>query len=332
MKLRTEAGSSEADSDDERVFAFHKLWVAEWSARWGRLEDVTTILPIPFTDITAPACAYPCRHLQLYSVEVEALRRGGLLTWPVDVYGMVAIRDAADRSLNLVFYRSREDCQTMDGTDRCLELVGPTRAVVVSESLPYPVTVEVELKVRGAVESEDTCLSFVAAPLVDLDHQNPPLSSERRRRSYTSKCSTLTFSFESIASSVEATVFIRVVEGSWQTVLVVRLRPISALLLVNVMRASSYLSLDLTLCSLFVVTVMWSFLAVSSLFQLMMGFSFVLTRGNIVRALQRSVYSSRLRKKVEAVQPFSSAPVNWKSSSFGQLCHLSLMAQWHGVN
>ncbi|GJN23350.1 hypothetical protein PR202_gb10992 [Eleusine coracana subsp. coracana] len=195
------------------------LWIAEWSARWGRLEDVTAILPIPFTYHTAPACAYPCRHLQLYSVvEVEALRGGGLLTWPVDVYGVVAVRDTADRCLNIVFYRSRENCQTLNGTDRFLELVGPTRAVVVSESLPYPVTVEVELKVRGgAVESEDRCLSFVAAPLsVDLDHQNHhPSSSERRRRSYTSKCSTLTFSFERIASSVEATIFIRVVEGSW---------------------------------------------------------------------------------------------------------------------
>lgn len=130
--------------------------------------------------------------------------------WPLDVYGIVAVRDSVDGGdLNIVFYRPRENCQTMNGKDQFLELVGPTRAVVVAES-PYPVTVEVELKVRGAVESEDRCLSFVAAPLVD---ENPSFGPTRR--SYTSKLSTVMFSFETVASSVEATVFAQVIEGSW---------------------------------------------------------------------------------------------------------------------
>lgn len=82
-------------------------------------------------------------------------------------------------------------------------LVGPTRAVALW--MPEPVIIDVELKVKGTTESEDKGLSNLAVPLLCDDTSY----------SYTSKLSTLEFRLGYITSSVEATIFIRVIQGSW---------------------------------------------------------------------------------------------------------------------
>jgi hypothetical protein len=92
--------------------------------------------------------------------------------------------------------------------DHDLLLVGPTRAVFVSS--PHPVTIEVDLKVKGATESEDKDLSFLAVPLLCLSTR-----SRLFHCSYTSKLSTLEFTLGHPVSSVEATIFVRVIRGSW---------------------------------------------------------------------------------------------------------------------
>lgn len=84
-------------------------------------------------------------------------------------------------------------------------LTGPSRAIVLSE----PVTIEVELKVKGDVESEDKDLSLLAVPLTCSD------GSGSRLFEYASKLSTLEFMLGEIASSVEATIFVRVAEATW---------------------------------------------------------------------------------------------------------------------
>ena len=65
--------------------------------------------------------------------------------------------------------------------DHNLVLVGPTRAVFVSS--PHPVTIEVDLKVKGTTESEDKDLSFLAVPLLCLSTH-----SRLFHCSYTSVC------------------------------------------------------------------------------------------------------------------------------------------------
>jgi hypothetical protein len=67
--------------------------------------------PMRFTYDPPPPSARPCNTLQVYSVMVAATR--GDLQLPLDVFGMVAIRDSVDRNRNLVFYRTRDDCQTL---------------------------------------------------------------------------------------------------------------------------------------------------------------------------------------------------------------------------
>lgn len=92
--------------------------------------------------------------------------------------------------------------------DHDLVLVGPTRAVFVSS--PHPVTIEVDLKVKGTTESEDKDLSFLAVPLLCLSTRSLLFHC-----SYTSKLSTLEFTLGHLVPSVEATIFVRVIRGSW---------------------------------------------------------------------------------------------------------------------
>jgi hypothetical protein len=49
--------------------------------------------------------------LQIFSVEVEEIMGG--LPWPIDVYGMVAVRDVVDHNRNIIFNLQRDDSQTL---------------------------------------------------------------------------------------------------------------------------------------------------------------------------------------------------------------------------
>lgn len=94
--------------------------------------------------------------------------------------------------------------------DPYLLLSGPTRAIVVdmNESMG-PVTIEAELKVKGAVESEDKYIILDAISLPTLvgsslfELVGPHMKLE--------------ISLGAIQKSVEATIFIRVVRGTWPT-------------------------------------------------------------------------------------------------------------------
>lgn len=79
--------------------------------------------------------------------------------------------------------------------------------------MPEPVIVDVELKVKGTTESEDKHLSYLAVPL--LCHGKRYSRMLLNSGSYTSKLSTLEFRLGYIVSSVEATIFVRVICGSW---------------------------------------------------------------------------------------------------------------------
>ncbi|XP_062186869.1 uncharacterized protein LOC133890498 [Phragmites australis] len=187
---------------------FRRDWNYVWSRGYGSFEDTTRILPMRFTYKPAPQYrAYPLETLQIFSAKVAATRGG--LQWPLDVFGMVAMRDNIDHNRNIIFYRTRDNCQTLTKEDPNLVLVGPTRAVVVLS--PHPVIIEVDLKVKGTTESEDKDLSFLAVPFI-CGYQ---FYSRLHNCAYTSKLGTLEFTLGCIVSSVEATIFVRVIRGSW---------------------------------------------------------------------------------------------------------------------
>ncbi|CAN6226111.1 unnamed protein product [Urochloa humidicola] len=201
------------DADTEQVIEFRKSWIARWSGNYGKFDDVTPIDPMRFTYDPPSPGARPCSTLQIFSVTVAAIR--GDLHWPLDVFGMVAVRDSVDRNRNLLFYRSRDNSQTLTEKDHCLSLSGPTRAVVVSNPVSDPVIIEVELKVKGINESKDKYLSLLAMPLKFSDNESGSSSQHITYSVFTSKLSSLLFTFGGIALSVEATIFIRVLDGSW---------------------------------------------------------------------------------------------------------------------
>ncbi|WVZ60376.1 hypothetical protein U9M48_010411 [Paspalum notatum var. saurae] len=144
--------------------------------------------------------------LQIISLKVARIRGG--LQWPFHVFGMVAIRDMVDHKRNIIFDRPRHCCQILTQEVPYLQLTGPTRAIVVDNS----VTFEVDLKVKGATESEDECLSFLAASYTDFFES---LKSRLLKRQYAGKLGTLEFELGSMVYSVEATISVRVTSGSW---------------------------------------------------------------------------------------------------------------------
>ena len=162
-----------------------------------------------FTDEPPPRYgAFPMSTLQVYSVRVEGIRRG--LQWPLDVFGIVAARDTVDFNRNIIFSRTRDNCQTLTKEHPDLVLTGPSRAVFLEQS-PSHVIIEVDLTLKGATDSEDEKLSSLVVPIV----AGSTMYSHMWESAYTSKLSTVEFRLGHIVSSVEATIFVRVTRGSW---------------------------------------------------------------------------------------------------------------------
>ena len=68
-----------------------------------------------FTDDPPVGRLYPCHTLQIFSAKIAGI---GGFQWPLDVFGLVAIRDSVDQNRNIIFQRSRDDCQTITGKVR----------------------------------------------------------------------------------------------------------------------------------------------------------------------------------------------------------------------
>ncbi|VAH01135.1 unnamed protein product [Triticum turgidum subsp. durum] len=195
-------------SDWEAVEAkrYREFWEFLWADSFGSWEDTTPILPMRYTDDKPPrGTAYPVRTLQVFSVSVAAIKGG--LDWPLDVYGVVAARDSLDHNRNIIFHRTRDNCQTIDKKNPCLRLTGPTRAVVVVD----PVYFEVNLRVKGKTESGDRDLSYLAVYYRDSGSSE----SYAFKNVSTSKLSTVALMLGDIVHSVEATISVRVVRGEW---------------------------------------------------------------------------------------------------------------------
>ncbi|CAL5068984.1 unnamed protein product [Urochloa decumbens] len=185
---------------------FRNFWNCLYFGYFGTFEDTTKIPPMRFTDEPPePWRAYPRPTLQVFSVRVGGLKGG--LQWPLHVFGKVAARDSADRNRNMIFDRTRDNCQILTKEVPNLKLTGPSRAVLLID----PVTFEVDLKVKGCTESEDKHLSFLAVQFSDMI----TLDSCLRKSAYTSKLSTLWFTLGIVVFSVEATISVRVSGGSW---------------------------------------------------------------------------------------------------------------------
>ncbi|GJM87106.1 hypothetical protein PR202_ga03030 [Eleusine coracana subsp. coracana] len=199
MQLEPEEGSI-ADHDDRKGLDPNQIYILYLCA--------AQILSMPFTSTTrAPTCAYPCNALQICSIEVLVPFAG--LDWPLDVFGTISVRDSADQMRNIIYSRTRDTCQNLTPEESVLTLTGPSRAVVLDPETKL-VMLEVELKVKGTNESHDKYVSFLAEPVMF-----PTDAVGFVPFDFISKLSVLRFMLANVPDSVEATIFIRVVKGSW---------------------------------------------------------------------------------------------------------------------
>ncbi|VAI84403.1 unnamed protein product [Triticum turgidum subsp. durum] len=195
--------SGPAQCEEESFAAeFRSFWNRFYARCCGATFDQTTSIPaMCHTNPASERSVQAMDTLQIMSVKVASIK--GDLRWPLEVFGIIAARDVVDQKRNIIFHRPRTNCQTITQDDCYLALTCPTRAIVVAYEPSY---IEVSLKVKGTTEPEDKDLS---ALVVVFRAGYCPESV------YPSRLSTLEFKFDHIQESVEATVFIRIVGGSW---------------------------------------------------------------------------------------------------------------------
>ncbi|KAK1661461.1 hypothetical protein QYE76_049620 [Lolium multiflorum] len=172
-----------------------------FTSKMWKNDNITTVPPMRLTD-------HPSRYttsddsLQIESIKI--LSRRGAIRCPIDVFGMITVRDVLDnRTRNIIFAHARSNCQTIDEEHPYLQLIGPMRAIVTCID---PGNIEIALKVKGVTESEDRDLSF----LVLLLKSSMYISYHG---DYSSKRSTLKLEFHHMAGAVEATIGVRLITG-----------------------------------------------------------------------------------------------------------------------
>ncbi|KAM0901356.1 hypothetical protein ACQ4PT_020047 [Festuca glaucescens] len=195
---------------------FNAMWMRNWGDEIESMDRKTTIGSVRYADVDSPGVPVgPKATLQLFEVRISEI--SGLI-WPLQVYGFVAARDSVDYKRNMIFERERDNCQIITEEFPYLALTGPARAVecvtknLFSTSVVDPVYFEVDLKVKGTgPQSEDQDLIYVA----DSFRNTQPLDSSLFKCVYTCNMSALELTFGHIIRSVEASVSMKVINGSW---------------------------------------------------------------------------------------------------------------------
>ncbi|KAM0837946.1 hypothetical protein ACQ4PT_061315 [Festuca glaucescens] len=203
----TEPEESRTDVNAYEARLYRVFWNDMFAGECGSYEDATSIPPMCFTGGSRSDFVHERDTMQIFSIKVEAIRGG--LQWPLDVYGMVAARDVVDHNRNIIFHRERDNCQRITEEDPYLALTGPIRAILLSVDPTY---VEVDLKVKGALKSEDKDLSSLA---LAYRNDGPSRSYMMHRSNTTSKLSKLELAVAHIMNSVEATISVEVINGDW---------------------------------------------------------------------------------------------------------------------
>ncbi|CAM0949677.1 unnamed protein product [Alopecurus aequalis] len=193
------------DKEEQEMLDDIAGWRINWAGTWydyhGGVTKAAEVLSVPFSMKMGPVSA-----LQIFSVKVIELNDKSF--WPIDVFGLIAVRDSVDHNRNYIFERTRDNCQSLTAQDSYLVLTGPVRAVQLID----PVIFEVELRVKGTRLSEDKLLSaevfeyngiaqfFRAGSLLKYTVSGPR--------------STLEFKYAHLRSALEARIVVWFAEGS----------------------------------------------------------------------------------------------------------------------
>ncbi|KAM0899726.1 hypothetical protein ACQ4PT_021121 [Festuca glaucescens] len=146
---------STARIEVEEFDAYRSRWELLWRPA-RKFEDMTLLSPIVFIQCTPGRSTWDAivgSTSQIYSVRVAELHQveGADLSWPLEVYGVVAARDTVDNGRNPIFLRPRHNYQMLTLQDPFLHLMGPSRAILSMETVKF----EIQLKVKGKAKSED---------------------------------------------------------------------------------------------------------------------------------------------------------------------------------
>ncbi|XP_024318030.1 uncharacterized protein LOC112271958 isoform X2 [Brachypodium distachyon] len=99
------------DWSEELYSRFRQLWESAWAKEFGTFETTTRLSAMYYTDKPLPDLTFRRDTLQIFSVKVA--RTTGALKRPLDVFGMIAVRDDLDHNRNIIFNRTRDNCQTL---------------------------------------------------------------------------------------------------------------------------------------------------------------------------------------------------------------------------
>ncbi|CAM0943666.1 unnamed protein product [Alopecurus aequalis] len=160
---------SDMDFEADSFASYRGSWESNWSKTCGSFEDTTGLTSMQFTHHIPGLIPMGCagdipETLQIFSIKLTEIAGGLQLPLsvygvvaardilPLSVYGVVAARDIVDRNRNILFYCTRSEAQELKQDDPFLHLFGPSRAIVNTEDTVY---IEIELKVKGALKSQD---------------------------------------------------------------------------------------------------------------------------------------------------------------------------------
>nr|XP_034598122.1 uncharacterized protein LOC117859057 isoform X2 [Setaria viridis] len=153
------AKKSGLNGDEELLVVlkrFRRNWTRSMSPYVGPVDATTTedSGPMLYTDSGPPRIGgIPYDAMEIFSLRLTQIEGG--LEWPLHVYGFVAVRDSMDYKRNILFHRSKNNCQVLTAEDPFLVLTGPSRAIALID----PPEFEVELYVIGRMLPEEKVLS-----------------------------------------------------------------------------------------------------------------------------------------------------------------------------
>uniref|UniRef100_A0A0E0FCU9 DUF6598 domain-containing protein n=1 Tax=Oryza meridionalis TaxID=40149 RepID=A0A0E0FCU9_9ORYZ len=178
---RPRDGNDEEEELLTELSRYRRYWTDLWSDDSGDIDRRTEIGPMRYTE-ESPRFAMLLDLLEVFSFEVTELK--GILRWPIDVFGLISVRDSLDRNRNYIFECTRNNCQTLTA----------------------------KLRVKGTSPSEDKILSAKAFGYNGTAQRHR--CGSLRSMMLSGARSTLEFKYAHIPVALEATIKVRITGGS----------------------------------------------------------------------------------------------------------------------